>query len=311
MRTATVRGGGLRRLWALAVGLAGAAVLAGCATDVSSTQLAEEYFNLGNAYFRLGEYQNSFEYYSRAIALSDRIPAAGYNLARLHERRGEYRESLAVLDSLLADDPDNGLYLETRAYVLYRAGEVTASRDLYARLLDEYPARVRLRYNLGRLELEAGEYERAYEVLLDGIDFADDDREYRWLTADAAHRAENEPAALRHLEVFRALAQDTPEELARLARRQAEWGYDLAAIETLDGIPGTVESDADLLFLQGSLYLRATGEFERGAGDIVAAVEAGFDPASSELEMLLQSLSPDERDIIQSRLAETGAGSDG
>lgn len=277
-------------------------LLAGCQTDLSSRELAEEYFNLGNAFFELGRYQDSFDYYSRAIRLSDNIPAAGYNLARLHEQRGEYAQAVSVLDGLLEEDPSNGLYLETRAFVRFQQGQRSSARAEYAALIDEYPARLRLRYNLGVLELEAGNEERAYRVLSEDVDLAEEDAEYRWVLAEAAYRSGRDEEAMDHLEVFRGLSAGSPEELARLASRQAEWGIYLASLEILEEIPETVERDPDLLFLRGTVELRATEDFDRAVDSLAAAVRRGYDPEQEAFTDLLETLSEDERRIIEERV---------
>jgi tetratricopeptide (TPR) repeat protein len=279
-------------------------VVSGCRSDISSRELAEEYFNLGNAFFELGRYQDSFEYYSRAIRLSDDIPAAGYNLARLHEQRGEYAEAVRVLDNLLVEDPDNGLYRETRAFVLFQQGERAAAREEYASLIEEYPARVRLRFNQGVLELDAGNEDRAYRILSEGVEFAEEDAEYRWLLSEAAYRSERVTEAREHLEVFRGLSADSPDELARLATRQAEWGFYLAALEIIEEIPERVERDPELLFLRASVELRATENFDRAVDSIAAAVRSGYDPEQEEFTDLLATLSEEERRIIESRVSD-------
>ncbi len=265
--------------------------------------LAEEYFNLGNIYFELGEYESSFEYYQRAIALTDEVPGAGYNLARLHERREEFDEALTVLDELIADDPENGLYRETRAYVLFRAGRSEDARALYADLIGDHPARVRIRYNLAVFELLDERPEEALAVLDGGIDFARDDPEYRWLTAEAAYLSEDEERAVRELELFRALSEDDNERLGRLASRQAEWGFSLAALELLTAIPELAEDDVSLRFLEAQLYLLDTPEFDLGVGSLELALDNGFDDRVA-IDELVAQLPDDERAIVDALVTE-------
>lgn len=278
---------------------------AGCST-VTTQQLAEEYFNLGNAYFELGRYEQSFDYYSRALELSDSIPAAGFNLARLHEQRQEWDAALSVIEDLRQADPSNGLYLETEAFLRYRNGEVASARDLYADLIREYPERRRLRYNLGLLEMGADEPERAWQALAGGLESARDaeDTAYLWLVAEAAWQTGRRDVALRQLEVFRELVTDNPGEQGALAGRLADWGYPLAALEILQQIPGEVDADPDLLFLTGRLYLEATDDFERGLEALVAAISAGFPSDDEEFGRLIEELPEDERELIEQRIEE-------
>ncbi|MCG8477650.1 MAG: tetratricopeptide repeat protein, partial [Spirochaetales bacterium] len=230
-------------------------------------------------------------------------PGAGYNLARLHERRDEFDEALAVLDELLVGDPENGLYRETRAYVLFRAGRSEEARALYADLIEDHPARIRVRYNLAVFELIDERPEEALAVLDGGIDFAREDAEYRWLAAEAAYLSEDEERAVRELELFRSLSEDDTERLGRLARRQAEWGFRLAALELLTAFPELAEEDASLRFLEARLYLLDTPEFELGVDALERALDNGYDDADAIAE-LIEQLSEDEQEIVDALVAE-------
>ncbi|MDA3951548.1 MAG: tetratricopeptide repeat protein [Spirochaeta sp.] len=276
---------------------------ASCASRVSYRELAQEYYNLGNAFFELGDYERSFEYYSRAVELDEELPATGYNLARLHTRRGEYDVALNVLDELLTSDPDSGLFRETRAFVLYRADRPTDARREYRALISAYPARVRLRYNLALLEIREDRPELALRILEEGVELAAEDEQYHWLFAEAAYLAGEQERAAVHLETYRELVGDDTEALARLARRYAAWDYTLAALEVLAQIPETVESDTALVFLQASLYLTGTPEFDRGIGLLRSALQKGF-TEPEPLRDLIEGVRPGDRDVVEELIGE-------
>jgi tetratricopeptide (TPR) repeat protein len=280
-----------------------AIVSVSCTSRVSYRELAQEYYNLGNAFFELGEYERSFEYYSRAVELDEELPATGYNLARLHTRRGDYEAALDVLDELLTSDPDNGLFRETRAFVLYRADRPADARREYRALISAYPARVRLRYNLALLEVREDRPELALRILEEGVARADDDSQYHWLFAEAAYLAGEPERASVHLEIYRGLAGDDTEALSRLARRYAAWDYTLAALEVLAQVPETVESDAALVFLQASLYLTGTPEFDRGIGLLRSALQQGF-TEPERLRDLIADVRPGDRDAVEELIGE-------
>ena len=181
-----------------------------------------------------------------------------------YTQRGEYDAALEVLRELLQSDPDNGLFRETRAFVLYRAGRPKDAREEYLALITVYPARVRLRYNLALLELREERPEIALQILEEGIELAEEDEQYHWLFAEAAYLSGEMERAAVHLETYRDLVSGDADALSDLARRYAEWDYTLAALEILAEIPDAVEADETLVFLQASLYLTDTPEFVRG-----------------------------------------------
>lgn len=278
-----------------------AGLVSSCATPVERRELAEEYFNLGNAYFELQDYERSYRYYRRAIALTDEVPAAGFNLARLHLERGEEEEALEVLGQLLAGDPDNLLVLETRAYVLYRLGAVDQARLQYRSILELSSAHGRAAYNLGVLEIEEGEYTDAAAVLTEYLPYARDDGEYRWLLAEALFLAGHEEEALRELDNFRSIAGDDQDELERLAERFADWEYYLATLEIIDLLSEERWSRVVPAWAHARALLLGSEEFDQGASALERALEAGFSDEEA-LDELLSRLPRDEQVLLQDLL---------
>ena len=277
----------------------------GCASRVGYRELAHEYYNLGNAFFELGEYEVSFQYYTRAIELDDRLPALSYNLVRLLSQQGKHEQALSAIEELLGEDPDNSLFRETYAYIAYLAGNDRTARREYRALIAAYPARVRLRYNLARLEIDESRPEIASDILLAGQEWAEDDAEYQWLAAEAAFRSEDAENARRYLERFRSIKREEPVELARLAKRYAEWDFLLDASEILVMIPDTIATDPSLRFLQSRLDILGTGDFEAGVDALREALRDGFDD-EVELSNLLNDAFPEDRDGIESIYKEFG-----
>lgn len=269
-------------------------LVGGCASTKEREELAQEYYNLGNAFFELRDYEQSYRYYRRAIALSESIPAAGYNLARLHMEREEHAQALAVLDEILDSDPENTLVRETRAYVLYQLGNSAAARSEYRDLLASSPGRRRAAYNLGLLEMDAGEYTRATEVLVEYLPFAEDDEEYRWLLSDAHFHAGENERALSQLEFYQSLVADQPASLARLAVRYVEWEYYLAALELFESLPEEELVETDPAWARARAELVGGGDFNRGLSALEDALRGGFADLPA-LQTLYRALPDDEQ----------------
>jgi predicted Zn-dependent protease len=159
-----------------------------------------------------------------------------------------------------------------------------------------------VRYNLAVLELEIDNPEQAHQVIEPGIETVEEDAEYRWIASEAAFRAGRPERALEHLEVYRALNVDEPEELARLAQRYAEWDYPLPALEILDAIPETVDNDPDLQLLLAEVVLRGTDDFDRGLTALEEAVDGGIDLEGERVQELLAELSREEAELLRERL---------
>lgn len=287
-----------RRSYGVGILLTALFILNGCASRVSYRELAQEYYNLGNAFFEIGDYETSFEYYSRAIELDDQLPASSYNLARLLSERGQHSEALTVIEELLVDDPENSLLRETYAYVAYMNGKTVDARVTYQSLIDEYPARSRLRYNLALIEIEEDQPGAARDILAEGAEWAQEDAEYQWLAAEAAYKSEAPDEARQFLESYRVLVEDDSEQLADLARRYAEWDFLLASLEILESIPEEVSQNPPLAFLQARLLLVGAYEFDEGAEALRRALGSGFADVE-ELRSLLNTVRAEDREAIQ------------
>ncbi|TVR70509.1 MAG: tetratricopeptide repeat protein [Spirochaetaceae bacterium] len=278
-------------------------LLLGCATPIERRELAQEYFNLGNAYFELQDYERSYLYYRRAIDLSDDIPAAGFNLARLHLERSEHEAALEVLERLLERDPENALVLETRAYAFYLHGDADRARREYRGLLDRPSVRRRVAFNLGLLEMNEGRYDEAVSVLEEYLEFVEDDREYRWLLAEVYYRAGQEEEALNELEYYRSLAGVDPKPLSALAVRYVDWEYFLLALDVLDLLSPEVLREPEPAWAQAQALLRGSGEFEPGMEALERALRGGFDDGEA-IHRLLPHLREDERTLLLELVAE-------
>lgn len=276
----------------------------GCST-VRYEELAQEYFNLGNAYYEAGDYDRSYQYYTRALQYTDEFPAAGFNLARLHIEREEPDAALEIVDILLTEDPANTLYLETRAYALVLLGRIEEARLLYRRILAEEVMRPRVAYNLALLELDAEDPAAAFAVLQAGAPFATEDPDYIWLHAEAAFADGREDEAIARLEQFGYRVAEEPEELARLARRYAEWDFNLAALDLLDSFEPAPDDATEMVFLRGALLLQATTEFEAGLELIEGALVDGYRDSDAYRE-LLRALSEDEAAILLELAEQNG-----
>ncbi len=278
-------------------------IFGSCVSRVSYRELAQEYYNLGNAFFDIGDFERSYEYYTRALELDDSLPATGYNLARLHVQRGEYKEAEEVIARLIMNDPENSLYRETAAYIRFRAGFIDDARERYRALIDEFPGRSRLYYNLAVLEMGEERPAAAYRILNDGFPFARDDLDYLWLMAEAAYRGENHDEVERLLDRYRTTAQDDETALIQLAERYADWGYGLAALDVIGHLSDDARGRSDLAFLEAGLLLTGTTDFDRGIRRLRDALEGGFED-HDRLLSLLHDVPPGDEPTIRELLDE-------
>ena len=274
-------------LRSVAVTLLSAALLttAGCATWVRGSELAREYYNIGNAYYDLERFERAADYYLRALALDSRLTPAGYNLARAYVRDGRYPEARRRLQELLADDPDNLLLRETLAYVDYLSGDIERATTGYQEILALSPLNANALFNLGRIAEEQqrlqqalGYYERA--VAVEETDAQLLYRYGRLLLPEQPERA---------VAVFERYLDSSPRdyqrvvEVADILRRER---YFAPALRAYQSVPADHSERPRALFGEAAALLVGVQDSQRGLETMERALEAGFSDREAILAVL-------------------------
>ncbi|MBT3276319.1 MAG: tetratricopeptide repeat protein, partial [Spirochaetales bacterium] len=114
-------------------------LFSGCETGIPPQEVAELYYNLGNAYFDLDEFDSAVNAYLNALALDGSLPQAGYNLARVYIESGNVEKGMAALEDLLKDDPGNSVLLSTVAWAYHELGDYQSSYEFYQEILQRTP----------------------------------------------------------------------------------------------------------------------------------------------------------------------------
>jgi len=94
---------------------------------------------LGKVYLRMSRHEQAEEQLSKALALAPQFAEARWLLVGTFVYLGNWKEALANTETLLAGDPDNRDYLDTRAYALLQLGEFDAAAATYESLLRKHP----------------------------------------------------------------------------------------------------------------------------------------------------------------------------
>jgi tetratricopeptide (TPR) repeat protein len=114
-------------------------------TDVPAIRM------LAEVAVRCGREADAEALLERCLELAPTFAAARYNYAVLLHRRNDCGRALAEVERLLAVDPRNPGYRNLGAVILSRVGEYERSSQLYAELLDEYPANAKVWLSYGHV----------------------------------------------------------------------------------------------------------------------------------------------------------------
>ena len=128
---------------------------------------AETHTQLGLSRLIAGDARAATDELTQALALDPMATDAGRLLALIHLRRGEFRDSITVAETLAARDRQSAFPYNVIGAARFGLGEIDAARAAFDRALLLRPGYTQASYNLARVELSVGNVPRAQEVFLD------------------------------------------------------------------------------------------------------------------------------------------------
>jgi tetratricopeptide (TPR) repeat protein len=256
---------------------------------VRRVDLAEEYFNLGNAFYDLEEYERAAEYYSEALALEPDLAPATFNLARAYIEAGASSDAIPVLEELRAGETENVLILESLAYAYSEQERYDAAARLYDEVLAESPYRISALYSAALVHLHLEDAARARALLQRAWEVDPDDLDVIFNYGRVLHLLGETETAVSILSEY---ADEAPaaqtDRLLSVARIYAEARYFARALAVYDRVLAREADNARALFGEAELQLTAVEEPLAGIENLTAALEAGFDDEERAAELLEQ-----------------------
>jgi len=134
----------------------------GCASKKAS---AQEYFELGMAYYNLGKFDEAEKWLNRAKNTDRTMTASMYNLGRIAYEMKRYEDAAKHFEAILKRDKDNVLALKAAAYSRIKTGDIEIAEKHYAKLLSLVPDSADDGYNHALVLFALERYDKAEEVL--------------------------------------------------------------------------------------------------------------------------------------------------
>lgn len=252
------------------------AALSGCVTGVSRQDVALEYFNIGNAYYELGRYDEASDYYIRALDLDPSLSSSTYNLARAYIQGERFTAAVSVLEDLHREDPENLVVLQTLGYAFSRLGRNDEALEVLQTAEQLSPFDISVLFNLGVLHDAEERYDEAYEVLLQAHEIDDSDHEVVLLLAETALALDREEEAVEFLSRFEQPGDADRGLLLRLARLYTEAASYLDSLNVYATLRDRDSEDEEALFGEAELYLTFVEDSETGLERLEEALKLGY-----------------------------------
>ncbi|NBF41226.1 MAG: tetratricopeptide repeat protein [Spirochaetes bacterium] len=264
-------------------------LLAGCQSYVRRVDLAEEYFNLANAFYDLEEYERAAEYYREALSLDPDLAPATFNLARAYIEAGAYSDAIPVLEELRTRDEANVLVVESLAYAYSEQDRYEDAAGLYDEVLSESPYRLSALYSGALVHLRLEDTGRARELLERAWEAQPDDIDVLFQYGRVLHLVgEAETAVSMLSEYVDGAPAGQTDRLLSVARIYADERYFARALAVYERIIAREPDNAGALFGEAELQLTAVEDAPAGVESLTAALEAGFDDEERAAELLEQ-----------------------
>ncbi len=139
----------LSRRAAAFLALAMMLLMASCVTSQSGKQIASDYYNIGNAFFDLGQYDKAVTYYQDALRVDPGMVKADYNLALTLVRMKRTDEAITILKRLMVSDPKNTTLMAALGWAYHQQGKDQEALNQYEAILVLSPADKNALYNSG------------------------------------------------------------------------------------------------------------------------------------------------------------------
>ncbi|MFQ5549014.1 MAG: sulfotransferase [Woeseia sp.] len=121
---------------------------------------------------KLSRFEDSQKLLSRCLELAPDFHLARNDYAFVLSKRQEYEASLAELDKLLANDPDNPNYLLLKASVLVQIAKFESAIEIYDQVLEHYPRQPRSHLSKGHALKTLGRNSDGIEAYRTAISYA-------------------------------------------------------------------------------------------------------------------------------------------
>lgn len=125
-------------------------------------EIADVHFHLATVLYDLEQFEEAIQHFRATVELDPENAFALNNLAYLFsERNIHVDEGLQLVDRALALEPDNSAFLDTKGWLLYRAGQLEPAAHFVAQAIALQPEVSELHLHGGQIALARGDFATA------------------------------------------------------------------------------------------------------------------------------------------------------
>jgi len=276
-------------------------MLAGCATSPQNRALAADYYDLGNAYVELGQYDKAIQRFEQSIRLDPGLAKADFNLAMAYAHMKRTDDAVAIFKRLLSTDPKNTQAMAGLAWALHLGGHDQEALTEYDSLLLLSPADLDALYNSGIILWKLNRPSDALGQLQTLLLKSPDDLDALYAVGSLLLSLGDAQGAADILSRYLEKKPDDAEAMylaAAAAEQQKKYSR---ALELYGKIVAADAKQGDAWFGEARLLLTVIEDPDRGLDSLGKALDAGFKDAEA-VKAFLGSPGLLERDKVEAAL---------
>lgn len=268
-----------------------------CVSVPDPQNLAEDFYNLGNGYLGLKNYEKASEYYKRALEINPKLYQGQFNLVQAYVLTGRLDDAKGLVDLLISKDPENTLVREASAFLLAKQGRFDEAYTTYKSLYEQGVARQSVVSNLLSLGDVLDKNQEAFEFGLLLKSMAPDSPLVSGKLGIVALKLGKENEADLYLEEYESSIASDQKALAVYAERLASLEYFARAIRVYNTLATLSPKDASAWFRLSELYLLNAGDAVGGKAAFSKAMESGYSD-KARISKLLKSVDEAQRSLL-------------
>ena len=268
---------------------------------------AEEFFNIGMAYFELGRFNDAETWLNRARDADRTMVASEYNLGRIAFETGRFGDAARHFEMVLSRDPENVMALQAAAFMRIRNGEFEEAEVLYTRVLELVPESADSGFNYALVLFGLERFDEVEETLKRYPDTLEENASSILLLA-RAQKAQDKVEAIDSYALWLTVhtGAANPQGILEFAQVLKSTGHYARALEQYDEAIKALTQDtatltkAGLQFEKARILLAVDPEAGEGMEAFTLAIEEGFSDTDAIAALMEdERITSDNRDEIR------------
>ncbi|MEW5818100.1 MAG: tetratricopeptide repeat protein, partial [Spirochaetota bacterium] len=216
--------------------------------------------------------------------------------ARVYIQKGQVDEGIAILDRMLAGDPENSILLNTLGFAYNEKGDYEEALKIYERVLTRSEYEKNALYNTGIILWKLDRRPEAHAVFLKFYYIYPEEEDLLYNLGFLEFEMDNTENGIKYLEAYVEKHSDDIKSLTAIAEGYVKIKYFGKGLEYYNKILNINPTKPDVLFEKAFILLTAIGDSVEGMKIIEEAVLAGYKNPKRIKELLDNPdlINPDE-----------------